>query len=154
MGRSSLDYIFLNLTPLPLLWGLVQPGLTAGRWQAGRRNTKLAVGRNIQLVTSFNRGTASLQPYQWFFHVKPIGRLIFKAQNFLEAIQFQINVLNDIHTSLHTYLYLNTLRGVLLHNDLLVCKYLITHINAMHLSSRVANTSYLLSTSYMCNLYY
>ncbi len=36
-----------------------------------RRNTgefpkfsKLAVGRNIRLVVSFNQGTASLQPYQ------------------------------------------------------------------------------------------
>ena len=69
--------IFVNPPPLPLLCEisgalhLVQPGLTAGK-QAGRRNTgesrnfsKLAVGRNIQLVASFNQGTASLQPYQY-----------------------------------------------------------------------------------------
>ena len=68
--------IFVNPPPLPLLCGisgalhLAQPGLTAGR-QAGRRNTgefrnfpKLAIGRNIRLVVSFNQGTASLQPYQ------------------------------------------------------------------------------------------
>ena len=77
--------IFVNAPPLPLLCEisgalhLAQPGLTAG-WQAGcqagrlqavRRNTgefrkfsKLAVGRNIRLVVSFNQGTASLQPYQ------------------------------------------------------------------------------------------
>ena len=72
--------IFVNPPPLPLLCEisgalhLAQPGLTAGRlagWQAGRQNTgefrnfqKLAVGRNIRLVASFNQGTASLQPYQ------------------------------------------------------------------------------------------
>ena len=65
--------IFVNAPPLPLLCEtsgalhLAQPGLTAG-WQAVRRNTgefsKLAVGRNIRLVVSFNQGTASLQPYQ------------------------------------------------------------------------------------------
>ena len=47
---------------------LAQPGLTAGR---------LAVGRNIRLVVSFNQGTASLQPYQCipagFFRVKQGG---------------------------------------------------------------------------------
>ena len=68
--------IFVNPPPLPLLCEisgaihLAQPGLTAG-WQAGRltkyrwisKFSKLAVGRNIQLVASFNQGTASLQPY-------------------------------------------------------------------------------------------
>ena len=44
-------------------------GLTAG-WQADKIQVnfeifrKLAVGRNIRLVASFNQGTASLQPYQ------------------------------------------------------------------------------------------
>ena len=58
--------IFVNPPPLPLLCEssgalhLAQPGLTAG-WQAGRQ-AKLAVGRNIRLVASFNQGTASLQP--------------------------------------------------------------------------------------------
>ena len=65
--------IFVNPPPLPLLYEisgalhLEQPGLMAG-CQAGRRNTgefqKLAVGRNIRLLASFNQGTASLQPYQ------------------------------------------------------------------------------------------
>ena len=68
--------IFINAPPLPLLCEisgalhLAQPGLTAGRL-AGRRNTgefrnfqKLAIGRNIRLIISFNQGTASLQPYQ------------------------------------------------------------------------------------------
>ena len=68
--------IFVNPPPLPLLCDisgalhLAQPGLTAGRL-AGRltkyiisKFSKLAVGRNIQLVASFNQGTASLQPYQ------------------------------------------------------------------------------------------
>ena len=70
--------IFVNAPPLPLLCEisgalhLAQPGLTAG-WLAGRLSdeiqvnlkfSKLAVGRNIRLVVSFNQGTASLQPYQ------------------------------------------------------------------------------------------
>ena len=70
--------IFVNPPPLPLLCEisgalhLAQPGLMAG-WQAGRLTDeiqvnfeifKLAVGRNIRLVVSFNQGTASLQPYQ------------------------------------------------------------------------------------------
>ena len=63
--------IFVNPPPLPLLCEisgalhLAQPGLTAGR-QADEisKFSKLAVGRNIQLVASFNQGTASLQPYQ------------------------------------------------------------------------------------------
>ena len=73
--------IFVNAPPLPLLCEisgalhLAQPGLTAG-WLAGRlagwltkysrisKFSKLAVGRNIRLVVSFNQGTASLQPYQ------------------------------------------------------------------------------------------
>ena len=71
--------IFVNAPPLPLLCEisgalhLAQPGLTAGRlagWQTKYRQigiskfSKLAVGRNIQLIVSFNQGTASLQPYQ------------------------------------------------------------------------------------------
>ena len=70
--------IFVNPSPLPLLCEisgalhLAQPGLTAG-WQVGRLADeiqvnfeifKLAVGRNIRLVASFNQGTTSLQPYQ------------------------------------------------------------------------------------------
>ena len=86
--------IFVNAPSLPLLCEisgalhLAQPGLTAGRL-AGRlvgrlsgrlvgrlsgrladeiqvnfKFSKLAVGRNIRLVASFNQGTASLQPYQ------------------------------------------------------------------------------------------
>ena len=64
--------IFVNPPPLPLLCEssgalhLAQPGLTAG-WQADEiqvntKFSKLAVGRNIRLVASFNQGTASLQP--------------------------------------------------------------------------------------------
>ena len=66
--------IFVNPPPLPLLCEisgalhLAQPGLTAGRQadeiQVNFKISKLAVGRNIQLVASFNQGTASLQPYQ------------------------------------------------------------------------------------------
>ena len=73
--------IFVNPPSLPLLCEisgalhLAQPGLTAG-WQAGKLagrladeiqlnfEIKLAVGRNIRLIVSFNQGTASLQPYQ------------------------------------------------------------------------------------------
>ena len=69
--------IFVNPPPLPLLCEisgalhLAQPGLTAGRqagWQTKCRRilkfSKLAVGQNIRLVTLFNQGTASFQPYQ------------------------------------------------------------------------------------------
>ena len=66
--------IFVNAPPLPLLCEisgalhLAQPGLTAGRpadeIQVNFEISKLAVGRNIRLVTSFNQGTVSLQPYQ------------------------------------------------------------------------------------------
>ena len=66
--------IFVNAPPLPLLreisgaLHLAQPGLTAGRLadeiQVNFEIFKLAVGRNIRLVVSFNQGTASLQPYQ------------------------------------------------------------------------------------------
>ena len=74
--------IFVNPPPLPLLCEisgalhLAQPGLTAGwlagwlaGWQADEIQvnfeiSKLAVGRNIRLVASFNQGAASLQPYQ------------------------------------------------------------------------------------------
>ena len=77
--------IFINVPPLLLLceiFGalhLAQPSLTAGwlagwlaDWLAGWQTkyrlilkfSKLAVGRNIRLVVSFNQGTASLQPYQ------------------------------------------------------------------------------------------
>ena len=69
--------IFVNPLSLPLLCEisgalhLVQLGLTAG-WLAGRQMkyrrvlkfSKLAIGRNIRVVASFNQGTASLQPYQ------------------------------------------------------------------------------------------
>ena len=64
--------IFVNAPPLPLLCEisgalhLAQPGLTAG-WLSDEIQVnfaKLAVGRNIRLVVSFNQGTASLQPYQ------------------------------------------------------------------------------------------
>ena len=79
--------IFVNPPPLPLLCEisgalhLAQPGLTAG-WLAGWQTKyrwiskflKLAVGRNIRLVVSFNQGTAPLQPYQCipagFFYCK------------------------------------------------------------------------------------
>ena len=56
--------IFVNPPPLPLLCEI--SGALAGR-QADEiqvKFSKLAVGRNIQLVASFNQGTASLQPYQ------------------------------------------------------------------------------------------
>ena len=75
--NSLQNNIFVNPPPLPLLCEisgalhLAQPGLTAGRqagWQMKykwiSKFSKLAVGRNIQLVASFNQGTASLQPYQ------------------------------------------------------------------------------------------
>ena len=46
---------------------LAQPGITAG-WQAGRRFTgefqNFQSWLNVRLITSFNQGTASLQPYQ------------------------------------------------------------------------------------------
>ena len=69
--------IFVNAPPLPLLCEisgalhLAQPGLTAGRLSVRQTKyrliskfSKLAVGLSIQLVISFNLGTASLQPYQ------------------------------------------------------------------------------------------
>ena len=66
--------IFIYPSPLPLLCEisgalhLAQPGLMAGRQvdkiQVNFEISKLAVGRNIRPVTSFNQGTASLQPYQ------------------------------------------------------------------------------------------
>ena len=51
---------------------IAEPGLTAGRWQAGGRQVvdkiqlnleilKITVHRKIRLFTSFNQGTASLQ---------------------------------------------------------------------------------------------
>ena len=68
--------IFVNPLPLPLLCEisgvlhLAQPGLTAGRLadeiQVNFEIFKVGcIGRNIRLVVSFNRSTASLQPYQW-----------------------------------------------------------------------------------------
>ena len=74
--------IFVNAPPLPLLCEisgalhLAQPGLTAGwlaGWQAGWLAGEIQVNleifkvgcrRNIQVVASFNQGTASIQPYQ------------------------------------------------------------------------------------------
>ena len=62
--------IFVNPPPLPLLceiFGalhLAQPGLTAGRQadeiQVNFENFKVGCRSNIQLVASFNKGTASL----------------------------------------------------------------------------------------------
>ena len=66
--------IFVNPPPLLLLCEisgalhLAKLGLMTGRLvdeiQVNFEISKLAVGRNIQLVASFNQGTASLQPYQ------------------------------------------------------------------------------------------
>ena len=70
--------IFINAPPLPLLCEisgalhLAQPGLTAG-WQAG-------------WLAGYSIITALPMHSSWFFWVKPIARLIFKARNFLEAI--------------------------------------------------------------------
>ena len=65
--------IFVNLPPLPLLCEisgvlhLAQPGPTAG-WPSIRLADEIQVNfeifKVIQLVVSFNQGTASLQPYQ------------------------------------------------------------------------------------------
>ena len=50
----------------------------------------------------------------WFFRVKPIARLIFKARNFPEAVQFLTNpesttVLNDSYSP-YTLLYYELLK--------------------------------------------
>ena len=61
--------IFINPPPMPLLCEisgalhLAQPSLTAGKQTKYRlisKFSKLAVGRNIRLVASFNQYTASL----------------------------------------------------------------------------------------------
>ena len=58
--------IFVNLPSLRLFCEisgalhLVQPGLIGDRQRKNSKFSKLAVGRNIQLVASFNQGTASL----------------------------------------------------------------------------------------------
>ena len=96
--------IFVNALPLPLLCEisealhLAQPGLTAG-WPSVQLADEIQVNFEIFKVGCrskystcrfVNQGTASFQPYQCiparFFRVKPIARLIFKAQNFPEAI--------------------------------------------------------------------
>ena len=110
--------IFVNLAPLPLLCKLsgtvhlAQPGLMAGwlagwlagrqaGWQAGRRNTgefrNFKVGCRSKYSTCrfvYPRyiiiGALPMHSSQ-FFWVKPIARLIFKAQNFPEAIRFPTN---------------------------------------------------------------
>ena len=91
--------IFVNPPTLPLLCEisgalhLVQPILTAGRLadeiQVNFKIFKVDCRSKYSTCASFDQGTASLQPYQCIpagFLVKPIARLIFKAQNFLEAI--------------------------------------------------------------------
>ena len=48
--------------------------------------SRVIIVKERKLVASFNQATASLQPYQcWFFWIKPIARLIFKAQNIPEG---------------------------------------------------------------------
>ena len=64
--------IFIN--PLPYLYCVkfLDPYTYRNQvlWQAGSQaneiqvNFEISKGRNIQLVASFNQGTASLQPYQ------------------------------------------------------------------------------------------
>ena len=75
---------------------LAQPGLTAGRL-AGRQADEIQVNfenfkvRNIQLVASFNQGTASLQPYQCILAIflgKTYCKVDFKAQNFQKPYDF------------------------------------------------------------------
>ena len=87
--------IFVNPPPLPLLCEisgalhLAQPGLTAG-WQT----------KYIRLVVS---GTALPMHSSRFFRVKPIARLIFKGQNFPEAVQFPTNPYIAIVASMQWY---------------------------------------------------
>ena len=98
--------IFINLPPLPLLCEIsgvlhiVQLGLTAGRL-AGRQNTgeyrNFRSGQYVKIFDLLLRLTKVQHHYrlsnafQLAFWVKPIARLIFKAQNFLEAIRFLTN---------------------------------------------------------------
>ena len=80
VGKSSSEQHFRKSAAIEISGALhlAQPGLTAGL-QAGRLAGRQAAGwqadkiqvnfeifksRNIQLVASFNQGTASLQPYQ------------------------------------------------------------------------------------------
>ena len=100
---------FVNLPPLPLLCEisgalhLVQPGLTAG-WLAGRLADEIQVNLEIFKVgyrlkystcrfvySRYSIITALPMHSSQFFRVKPIARLIFKAQNFPEAVQFPSN---------------------------------------------------------------
>ena len=69
-------------------------GRLADEIQVNFEILNLAVGRNIQLITSFNQGTASLQPYQCIpagFSGKTYCKLIFQVQNFQEAVRFPTN---------------------------------------------------------------
>ena len=90
--------IFVNPLPLHLLCEisgalhLAQPGLTAGG-QAGRQTkyskfSKLAVGRNIQLVALFNQGTASLQAFKLVFSGKVYCKVVFKVRKFRKPYDF------------------------------------------------------------------
>ena len=99
--------IFVNTSPLPLLCEisgalhLAQPGLMAG-WLAGGRAGRLAGRRNTGEFRNFQVEIFDLSlhltkvqhhysltnAFQLVFRVKPIARLVFKAQNFPEVIRF------------------------------------------------------------------
>ena len=100
--------IFINPPPLPLLCeisGALHLGRQAG-WLADeiQVNSKLAVGRNIQLVASFNQGTSSLQPYQcWFFG---IGNIFQKPYDFvpIPTIKYYRNMCMYIYIYMYMYI--------------------------------------------------
>ena len=85
---------------------LAQPGLTAGRQadrQAGRLADEIQVNFEIFKVdckskydlsfclTKVQHHYSLINAFQPVFRVKPIARLIFKAQNFPKAVQFPTN---------------------------------------------------------------
>ena len=97
--------IFVNAPPLPLLCEisgalhLAQPGLTYGRladeiqvnfeiFKVGCRS-KYSTYRFVQ--PRYSIITALQMHFSWFFRVKPIARLIFKARNFPEPVPFLTN---------------------------------------------------------------
>ena len=107
---NRLQNIFVNVPPLPLLCEisgalhLAQPGLLAG-WQADEIQVNFEifkVGCRSKYSTyrfRYSIITALLMHFSRFFRVKPIARLVFKAQNFWKPYNFPpIPIIKYYHT--------------------------------------------------------
>ena len=102
VNRLRNNLLHKSATITFIVWNFWSPTPSVAGWQAGRQTKcrwilkylKLAVGRNIWLVGLFNKGTASLQPYQCIpagFPGKACCKFDFKSGIYLEAIWFPTN---------------------------------------------------------------